>query len=214
MRWVRDAKALGLGEIEPEEARRALLALGRRAFGEGEGIVRLEARGGVEGLVWVGTPRPIGDEPASWTAGRAAVVHPGPQPALGAKRADLEFIALASKSARQAGWDEALLVDARGRVVEGVRSSLLAVLADGALVTPPLALGGVASVAREVLVERVPELRDRELSWQELRDARELIAINAVRGARSIVRLDGELVADGEPGPWSAKLDRTLDEAP
>jgi branched-subunit amino acid aminotransferase/4-amino-4-deoxychorismate lyase len=213
-RWVRDARALGLGEIDPEQAHAALLALGRRAFGEGEGIVRLEARTGPEGLLWLGLPRPIGEEPARWRAGASAVVHPGPGPVLGAKRPDLDFIPEAKEEARRAGWDEALLVDAAGWVVEGARSSLVAVLENGDLVTPPLALGGVASVSRAVLVDCVPELGDREISWPELRGARELIAINAVRGARPIVRLDGEPVADGGAGPWSARLGLVLDEAP
>ena len=45
--------------------------------------------------------------------------------------------------------------------------------------------------------------------------AEELIAINAVRGARSCVQLDRKNVGNGRPGLWSRRISRLLgDELP
>ncbi len=44
-----------------------------------------------------------------------------------------------------------------------------------------------------------------------LRAAQEIIAVNAVRGARPVVELDGAPVADGRPGPWSERFAEALD---
>jgi D-alanine transaminase len=94
--------------------------------------------------------------------------------------------------------------------VEGARSNILVVPASGAPATPPVSAGGVAGVARSVVLERVPEIVERHIPEAELRSAREIIALNAVRGARPIVRLDGTPVGDGQPGPWLAKLHAAL----
>jgi D-alanine transaminase len=119
-------------------------------------------------------------------------------------------LALANDAARDAGSDEALLVDAAGRLIEGARTNAIIVDAAGGLSTPPLALGAVAGIAREVLLERVPELVERIVLEAELRHAREIIAVNAVRGARPIVRLDDAPVGNGRPGPWARRLDEAL----
>src|SRR5215813_5703124 len=76
--------------------------------------------------------------------------------------------------------------------------------------TPPGALGAVAGIAREVLLERVPELEERIVSLRELSRAAEIVAVNAVRGARAVVALDGRPVGAGVPGPASRRLDAEL----
>ncbi len=211
-RWVRDASALGLGEIDPALAQQALLDLARRHFGdEGEGIVRLEARAGAGGVVWLGTPREVGPEPATWSVGIAAEPHPGPRDEVGAKRADRAAFDRAKREATERGWDEALLVNADGVAVEGSRSNLVVALASGRLVTPPLARGAVQGVARAILRDHLPELEEADVAATDLPRAEELIAVNSVRGARSIVALDGRPVGDGAPGPWAAQLGLLLD---
>jgi branched-chain amino acid aminotransferase len=77
-------------------------------------------------------------------------------------------------------------------------------------VTPPLERGAVAGIAREVLLERVKELRCRDVSASDLRAAREVVAVNAVRGARPIVRLDGREIGTGQ-GAAHDRLARALE---
>jgi D-alanine transaminase len=68
----------------------------------------------------------------------------------------------------------------------------------------------VAGIARAVALERVPELAERSLGERELRAAREIVALNSVRGARPVTRLDGARVGDGRPGPWAGRLAAAL----
>jgi branched-subunit amino acid aminotransferase/4-amino-4-deoxychorismate lyase len=207
-RLVRDAHALGLGVHEPGDVLERLLAAGRASFGAGgEGVVRLEARAGGE---LVASTRPLGPEPETWRAIAARVVHPGPGPAPGAKRAGVEALESARAEAQAAGVDEALLFDAAGRLVEGARTNLVLALANGRWVTPPAARGSVRGVALEAALAAGAVLEERDVSRAQCRAAREIVATNAVRGARAIVVLDGAPIGDGIPGPLRAALAAAL----
>jgi len=213
-RLARDARALRIGELDPAQVLRALDELGRAAFGDGSGVVRLQAsRDAAGNLHLVGVPRALGADRDAWSAVVVRLPGPaGPVAAAGAKLTSRLAQALASDAARDADADEALLVDAAGRLVEGARTNAIVVDAAGRLSTPPLELGAVAGIAREVLLERVPELALRVVLEPELRHAREIVVANAVRGARAVVRLDGAPVGDGRPGPWARRLDAALVE--
>ncbi len=211
-RLARAARALGLGVIDEGLALRAFDELAGAAFGGGSGVVRLQAsRDAAGNLHLVGMPRALGEDRDAWSA--VVVRLPGvagPAPVPGAKLTSRLAHALATDAARAAGADEALLVDAAGRLVEGARTNAIVVDATGRPSTPPLELGAVAGIAREVLLERVPELRQRIVPEVELHRAREIVVANAVRGARAVVRLDGAAVGDGAPGPWARRLDAAL----
>jgi branched-chain amino acid aminotransferase len=208
-RLARGAKALALGRFDPTAAQRALRELARAAFPGGEGIVRLQlSQGGAGRLRLVGVPRGLGADPPLWSAIRAPQLHEGPLFAGGHKLTNRLVHALAADAARDAGADEALLFDREGRLVEAARSNVLWVDAEGRLCTPPLSRGAVAGVAREVLAERVA-LHERDIGPAALRHVAALYAVNAVRGARPIVRLDGEPVGDGGHA-WTARLAAAL----
>ena len=210
-RMAHAARELRLGELDPARVLRALEELARAAFGAGAGVVRVQAsRDGAGALHLVGVPRALGPEPSAW---RAVVVRlPGAagSGAAGLKVSGRLALARAGDAARDAGADEALVVDLAGRLVEGTRTNVVVADAAGRLATPPLALGGVAGIAREILLERVPELEERVVSLPELRAAAEIVAVNAVRGARAVVELDGRAVGAGVPGPVALRLDAAL----
>ncbi len=207
-----DASSLGLGNVDPELAETAILRLGQASFGSrGEGIVRIEARSGREGMRWIGTTREVGPEPETWTAGTAAEHHPGPRDDVGAKRADRAVLDRAKALADNRGWNETLLLDAEGFAVEGTRSNLVVALSSGRLVTPPLRRGAVRGVARAILIAALPELEEADVAGEDLALADELIAVNSVRGARPIVALNELPIAGRNPGPWAAQLSLLLD---
>lgn len=206
-RLARDARALGLGVHEPGDVLERLLAVGRASFGGGAGVVRLEARAGGE---LVASTRPLGPEPATWRGIAARSVHPGPGVVPGAKRAGVAELARAREEAQAAGADEALLFDAADRLVEGARSNLALALADGRFVMPPAARGAVRGVALEATLAAGVALVERDVSHAECLAAREIVATNAVRGARPIVALDGGAVGAGRPGPLAAALAAAL----
>jgi branched-subunit amino acid aminotransferase/4-amino-4-deoxychorismate lyase len=135
--------------------------------------------------------------------------HPGAWVAGGPKLTGRLAQALASDAARAAGVDEALLFDAAGRLVEGARTNVVALAADGTLWTPPAERGAVAGVALGVLCERL-SVRQRDLSRRALFAARGVAVVNAVRGARALVSLDG-VPLGAESGALAERLSAALD---
>ncbi len=107
------------------------------------------------------------------------------------------------------GADEALLLDAAGFLVEGARSNVFVARPDGALVTPPLCRGAVAGVAREIVLERIPEAIEDDVGRELLMQAREVILVNAVRGAVRAESIDGRALAGGA-APWTRRLRELL----
>jgi branched-subunit amino acid aminotransferase/4-amino-4-deoxychorismate lyase len=173
--------------------------------------VRLQAsRDGDGRLHLVGVPRPLGPDPVEWSAIVVQPPHDGGGLAPGLKVSSRLTMALASDAARGARADEALLVDAAGRLVEGTRSNIVVVPEGAGPATPPLASGAVAGIARDVVLERVSEIAERNVSAAELGRAREIVALNAVRGARPITRLEGSPVGDGRAGSWAKRLASVL----
>jgi len=191
----------------------AFCELAEAVFGPGDGIVRLDLGRGPDGRCHlVGRSRPLGEDPPVWHAVTAPFVHAGPGDAPGAKRSPVVLYDRARRFASDAGVDEALLFDTRDCLVEGARSNLFVVDRSGRLIAPGPSRGAVAGLAREILCERLGTVPDADLEPLELRGARELVAVNAVRGARPIVGIDEALLGTGAPGPWAARLAEILDE--
>jgi branched-subunit amino acid aminotransferase/4-amino-4-deoxychorismate lyase len=208
---ARAARQLRLGALDEALVRRALDELAEAAFGSGDGIVRLQAsRDGDDQLHLVGVPRPLAPDPAEWSAIVVQPPHDGGGLAPGLKVSSRLTMALANDAARGARADEALLVDATGRLVEGTRSNIVVVPEGAGPATPPLDSGAVAGIARDVVLERVPEIAERDVAVAELGRAREIIAVNAVRGARPIIRLEDAPVGDGRAGRWAERLTAVL----
>ena len=210
-RLARGALAIGLPEVDERRVRQAHDALAREAFPGGEGAVRLQASCDGRGtLNLIGIPRGLGDEPPEWTAVTVASQVTSPVSG-GHKLSGRLGLTFALERARDAGVQEALLIDASGQLVEGARSNIFVVDASGRLVTPPLPRGAVAGVARQLVMERIPDAAERDIALSTLRSAPEIIAVNALRGAAPILALDGRAVGRGVPGPRAEQLGSALD---
>lgn len=210
-RLARDARLLGLGEVDTAGVLALLHALALPTRDGPDAKLRVEAQGdALLGIHVAGTSSPIWDEAPTWRCVTAAVLHPGASPTSSAKRSDRSLFEAAFAAAREAGVDEALLLDAAGRLVEGTRSNVIVVDWNGAPITPALACGAQAGVARSLLLERVPLLREAQVSRADLAAAREILATNAVRGVRPVIAIDGRPVGDGKPGPWAVRLDHAF----
>jgi branched-chain amino acid aminotransferase len=115
-------------------------------------------------------------------------------PTAGAKCVSYAENVLARDQARRLGADEALLANTRGELCEGTASNVF-VLLDGVLVTPPLSSGCLPGVTRELLLEwaapaGLPVL-ERELPFEVLRAADEVLLTSSLRGVQPIEVLDG-----------------------
>ena len=209
-RLRRDARTLGLGELDPSLAARAFGELGRAAFGGGEGVVRVQAGRAAGRLQLVGIPRWVGEEPGSWTAATSPLPHPGRSAFCNVKLSGNPNVAWVRRFARERAVDEVLMCDADGYLIEGTRTNLFVVTSAGELCVPDLARGGVRGVARDVILESGAAAKVRNLSLSDVRTGRELIAVNAIRGARPVLALAGRPVGEGRPGPWATQLDELL----
>jgi branched-chain amino acid aminotransferase len=212
-RLVRDANLMGLGTLDADACLRELAALAARTADGSTTIVRLEVRRSGGALRFHGSTRDWGDDPPAWRAAIAPVVHPGATPVSQVKSTERGLYAHARAAAEAQSAQEALLFDHLGFLVEGARTNVVALRADGALVTPPLARGCVAGVAREVLFDAIAELQEGDVEIGDLVAVRELVAVNAVRGARAITHEGERAIGRGEPGPWCARLAQAFEES-
>lgn len=210
-RLRRDAARLGLPMPTRVEIERVFRETAAQAFGRGQGIVRVEwSHLPGEGPELIAITRPLGDRGDRWRAARSKAVHPGLEFRANTKYVDVEAYDLGRAEVHEGRFDEVLLFDEGGLLVEGCHSNFLVVTEAGDVVTPDLALGGVEGLGLSIVRESHPEIGFAKLRTEDLDTARELMSVNAVRGVVPIVELDGQLVGRGEPGPWAHKLDAPL----
>lgn len=116
---------------------------------------------------------------------------------------------LAKRAAKAAGAQEAWLIQ-DGYVTEGASSTALIVTADGTLVTRPNSntiLPGCTRAAVLALAERDGvRLEQRAFTVEEALAAREAMLTSASTFVLPIVRIDGQPVGDGRPGPIARRL--------
>ena len=112
-------------------------------------------------------------------------------------------------------WDDGLMLDAEGYVVEALSSNLFAVMSDGALVTPLVDRCGVAGTLRQLILDEVPsrfgiEVQETRLLPEQFLACKEVFITNAVRGIRPVAGIDQ--VGEWECAPLAARLARWLRE--
>jgi branched-chain amino acid aminotransferase len=116
---------------------------------------------------------------------------------------------LAMKRARAEGASEALLEDAQGNILEGSTSNVFAVLR-GTLVTPPESAAILPGITRARVLEAAREanipVELRSLSRDELGRADEICITSSIREVVPVVKLDGQAVGSGSPGPFAREL--------
>jgi 4-amino-4-deoxychorismate lyase len=122
----------------------------------------------------------------------------------------------AQAEARRRGADDALFLSLEGIALECPTSNVWFV-EDGVLHTPALGLGILAGVTRETLMAagRDAGLRvaEGEFPRERLAGAAEVFTSSSVREVMPVVRLDGDPVGDGRPGPVAARMQAALRRA-
>src|SRR5690606_40125530 len=104
---------------------------------------------------------------------------------------------------------EALIVDAKGFVLEGATSNVF-VVKDGALWTPPENVGILPGITRAHLLEAAKTLgipvRLEELPEQAIFDADEVFISSTMRQVLPVVRVNEQTIRDGTPGVVTRRL--------
>ncbi|WP_031304651.1 D-amino-acid transaminase [Sphingobium quisquiliarum] len=116
--------------------------------------------------------------------------------------------AMAKRIAADAGAQEAWMVE-DGQVTEGA-SSTAYIVQDGAIVTRPYSqavLAGCTGAALTALAEEAGiAVIHRSFTVAEAQAAQEAFITSASTLCQSVVRIDGQMIGDGKPGPIAAQL--------
>jgi len=131
------------------------------------------------------------------------------------QRCDIKSVALVAnvlgkQQAREAGAYEAWQIDREGQVTEGTSTNAWIVTSDNTVVTRAAdhaILNGVTRAAIFDIMHREGyRLVERSFTVEEAKAAREAFLTSTTADLLPVVRIDGDPVADGQPGPLSRKL--------
>jgi branched-chain amino acid aminotransferase len=136
--------------------------------------------------------------------------------AAGAKVTNYLASLLAVREARAGGAQEALVVDARGNVVEGATSNVFVVRA-GRLATPPESAGILSGITRAHILSGARALGipvdERELPLDDVYGADEVFITSSIRELVPVVRVDHRPIGASVPGPVARALHRRFRES-
>jgi branched-chain amino acid aminotransferase len=116
---------------------------------------------------------------------------------------------LALAEARRRGAYEAILCDGVGRITEGGSSNFF-IVRGGRLTTAPLSVGLLEGITRMTVIDLCRENGipvDEQPLWPiDLKRADEALLTSSVRGLLPIVRVDGQPIGAGVPGPVTRRV--------
>jgi branched-chain amino acid aminotransferase len=157
----------------------ALLAAAR----PGDGLVRVLVTRGGRRLALI---EPLPEQPPTMSLG--FVTYSPTRVLDGVKSLSYGGNMLATRLAKERGFDDALLVTPHGRVLEAPTSSFFWV-SGGELFTPPLSEHILDSITRRRLME-VTDAVERETTPDDLRTAEEAFLASSVREALPVYRVE------------------------
>jgi D-alanine transaminase len=137
------------------------------------------------------------------------------------KRCDIKSVSLlpnvlGKQQARDAGAYEAWMVDEAGMITEGTSTNAWIVNRAGAIVTrqaDDTILNGVTRLTiKQLAASRDLEILERPFDLAEALTAREAFLTSTTSLVLPVVRINGQDVADGRPGPISRQLRRLCED--
>jgi branched-chain amino acid aminotransferase len=117
--------------------------------------------------------------------------------------------ALARVEALKSGFDEAIMLNANGMVVEASAENIF-IVKDNILITPPVASGALNGITRDSILtlareKRIPyEIRD--IARDELYLADEVFLTGTAAEVKSVVEIDNRPIGDGKTGAITQRL--------
>ncbi len=123
---------------------------------------------------------------------------------------------LAKVEASKAGYQEAILLDARGFVCEGSGENIY-VVREGEILTPPQTAGILDGINRKSIIQIARDLKysviERDLARAELYLADEVFLSGTAAELVPVREIDDHMIGTGEPGPITHELQRVFDDA-
>jgi D-alanine transaminase len=123
---------------------------------------------------------------------------------------------LAMQTAKEAGCTEALLYLPDGTVTEGTHTSFFGVL-DGAVLTTPTGPSILPGITRGLILNLTRRagvaVREQSLNRSELTQVSELFLTGTTAEVLPVVRVEGQAVGGGTPGPITRRLQEAYQQA-
>ncbi len=111
--------------------------------------------------------------------------------------------------ARQAGHHEAIMVEAGGLITEGASSNIF-VVTQGRVRTPCLSTGILPGITRGLVIglcrDLGMEVTETDLVPSDLLGAQEAFLTSTLREVLPVVRVGGDRIGDGRPGPVCSRI--------
>ena len=206
-RMERSCANLRLDMPETELLREESLALLARRDEHFDGCLRIVlTRGGRRLLMTEPLPATSGAE--SITLG--AVTFAPTRILDGVKSLSYAGNMLASRLARERGFDEALLVTPHGRVLEAPTSSIFWVDASGTICTPPLDEHILASITRDRVVTLM-DVDERPATLEDIHTAAEAFIASTTREVQAVRQVEDHEFP-GAPGEHTRAAAKALRE--
>jgi branched-chain amino acid aminotransferase len=123
---------------------------------------------------------------------------------------------LAKIESIKGGYQEAILLDARGFVCEGSGENIYAVR-DGTVITPPQTAGILDGINRRSILQIAADLEipvvERDVARAELTLADEVFLSGTAAELVPVSEIDDHRIGSGEPGPITRRLQQVFDDA-
>lgn len=105
---------------------------------------------------------------------------------------------------------EAILLNSKGHVVEGIVSNIF-IVKNNCLITPPLFCGALGGITRSVVMNLAHDLlkvgvMEQIITRHDIYTADEVFLTNTILEIMPVVFCDGRLIANGKPGKTTRKL--------
>ena len=116
---------------------------------------------------------------------------------------------LAKREAQRQGYDEAVMLDASGRVAEGTGENIFAIH-KGRIYTPPLEMPILEGITRDAVItlakEAGYEIVEQSFTRDFLYQVSEVFFTGTACEVTPVREVDGRAIGSGQPGPVTRKL--------
>ncbi|OGO36141.1 MAG: hypothetical protein A2147_08840 [Chloroflexi bacterium RBG_16_57_8] len=145
-----------------------------------------------------------------WRVIISAIRRNSQSPLPGLKSSNFLESMLVKQEVRNAGVDDALMLNDKGLVAEASSSNVF-VVSGGGLTTPRVGGGLLPGVTRRLVLELAKHLpgvksAEADIAVDGLSDADEVFLTNSMVEIMPVVEIGGRMIGDGKPGPITRRL--------
>ena len=121
--------------------------------------------------------------------------------------------ALARVEALENGYDEAIMLNSRGKVAEGSAENIF-VVKDDVIQTPPLSAGGLEGITRDAVIQIIEEnggfVIERDLERDDLYTADEIFMTGTAAEVKSVTQIDKVKIGNAKMGKITKALQKSF----